>query len=337
MPGSRKLRIVLIGEESAGLQLLKAIAGTDHQIVAVMTSSASNGANGSTPLAIFAQNMGYPIWPPKLVKDPEFAQKANAAQIDIILNVHSLYIIHEKVLQAALIGAFNTHPGPLPRYAGLNTVSWAIYQGENTYGATVHWMVPKIDAGDIAYQSMFPIHENDTPLSLTHKCVRAIIPLVFRLLETASVNSDAIPKIQQELSTRQYFGRKIPEGGCLSWLRPACKIVDFVRACDYCPYPSPWGHPKALWADREIAIIKAARTHIRSQCLPGTVGRSDDGGVFVASADEWVSVRQLKIDGQYVRPQAILKPGDRLHSRPVQEDAEGPALPRAQAALLRDK
>jgi UDP-4-amino-4-deoxy-L-arabinose formyltransferase/UDP-glucuronic acid dehydrogenase (UDP-4-keto-hexauronic acid decarboxylating) len=307
------LKILLVGEESAGLQALKAIARTENDIVAVMTSSDSSSTNASVSLAAFAEDLGCAVSPPQIVKDPDFAHEVRAAGTDLILNVHSLYIIHEEVLRAPRIGAFNVHPGPLPYYAGLNTVSWAIYRGEVTHGVTVHWMVPKIDAGDIAYQSMFPLEENDSALSLTHKCVRAAIPLVSKLLEAASLNPAGIPKVRQNFSARQYFDRQIPEGGCLSWARPAREIVNFVRACDYCPYPSPWGHPKVFWRNRGIAIIRAVRTHLLCQSPPGTVGQCEDTGVLVATADEWALVQQLEIDGGYVKPQSILRSGDRLH------------------------
>src|SRR6185437_6358818 len=105
----------------AGVQMLSALARTGHQIVAVMTSAASR-TSGHTSLATVAGQLGYATWPARLVKDPEFAQNVTSAQIEIILNVHSLYIVHDQVLQAVRIGAFNMHPAPLPQYSGLNTV-----------------------------------------------------------------------------------------------------------------------------------------------------------------------------------------------------------------------
>src|SRR5437588_8192804 len=119
-----KFRILMVGEESAGAQTLTSLARPEYEIVAVMTSSASSNRR-NTSLATVAQHLGYDVWPARLVKDPEFAHKVRSERIDIIVNVHSRYIIDERVLQAARIGGFNMHPGPLPEYAGLNCVSWA--------------------------------------------------------------------------------------------------------------------------------------------------------------------------------------------------------------------
>jgi methionyl-tRNA formyltransferase len=309
---ARTHNILLVAEESAGIQMLKGLASTGHEIVAVMTSN-GDSTDRNSRLAAVAENLGYVSWPAQLVTNPAFVDSVRSAEIDIILNVHSRYLIHEDVLLAARIGVFNMHPGPLPQYAGLNTVSWAIYRGESSYAVTVHWMTPRIDAGEIAYRSDFPIGENDTPLLLTHKCVKFGVPLVLRLLEDAAVNPDAIPRSPQELTQRHYFGKEIPDGGRLSWNRSAREITNFVRACDYSPYPSPWGYPKTRWEHCELGVMKATCIDEKCDAAPGTVGRCDQSGALVASADEWVLVQQLKINSQHVRAQAILKAGGRLH------------------------
>jgi methionyl-tRNA formyltransferase len=301
-----QLRILMVGEESAGSQALNALARSGHHVVAVMTSSA---LAQRTSLATVAQQLGYDVWPARLVKDPELARKIRAEGVDLILNVHSRYIVEEPILQAARIGAFNMHPGPLPEYAGLNCVSWALYRGLATYAVTLHWMAREIDTGDIAYRHEFPILKDDTPVSLTHKCVRLGVPLILKLVHVASQDPNAIPKTPQDQSRREYFGKEIPESGRLSWSRRAGEIVNFVRACDYAPFLSPWGLPRTTWGERELCIVKADRTHQKCDGPPGVVGQCDRTGALVASADEWVSVRQLKIDGVYVKPHAVLRPG----------------------------
>src|SRR5439155_9076634 len=109
MPLDRRLRILMIGEESAGAQALTVAAQPQYEVVAVMTSTA-NSTRRNASLATVAQHYGYDIWPAKLVKDPAFADKVRSASVDIILNVHSRYIVDEQVINVARIGAFNMHP-----------------------------------------------------------------------------------------------------------------------------------------------------------------------------------------------------------------------------------
>jgi len=229
--------------------------------------------------------------------------------------VHSLHVVRKEVLAAPTIGAFNLHPGPLPRYPGLNAVSWAIFRGEQTHGVTVHWMDPGIDTGDIAFQSNFAIDPDDTALSLSFKCVREGTALMLRLLETATADPEAIPRLKQDLAGREYFGREVPSEGWISWSWPASKVVNFVRACDYMPFASPWGQPRTRRGVQELALVKATLTGLSCQDSPGTVGRVADSGVFIACQDEWVLAQKLRIDGKYVPAREVLHPGDILGNR----------------------
>ncbi len=305
------MNILLIGEESAGIQMLHEIERSGHRVIAVMASPGRVAASGAS-LWDAAAKLGLPTWPAQLVKDPLLAERMRAEEVDLLLNVHSLYVIHGTVLGAPRIGAFNLHPGPLPRYAGLNAVSWAIYQGERSHGVTVHWMAPEIDAGPIAYQSLFPIDENDTALSLAARCVREGLPLMMRLLDVAAKHPAEIPAVPQDIEKREYFPAGVPEGGRLSWQWPAQKIVDFVRACDYFPFRSPWGHPRTSMGTQELAVVKARRTHLAADSPPGTVGESTGEGVKVASSDEWLLVTKLKIGKESIHPAKVLKGGEKL-------------------------
>jgi methionyl-tRNA formyltransferase len=305
------VNILLIGEESAGIQMLQEIERGGHRVVAVMASPTRIAASGAC-LWDAAAKLGLPTWPAHLVKEPALAEKMLAEEVDILLNVHSLHRIHGAVLRAPRIGAFNLHPGPLPRYAGLNAVSWAIYRGEKSHGVTVHWMAPEIDAGPIVFQSFFPIAESDTALSLSARCAREGLPLMKRLLDVASKNPTEIPVVPQDIEKREYFGSQVPEGGKLSWRWPAERIVDFVRACDYFPFRSPWGHPRTRMGTQELAVLKARRTRLASDSPPGTVGELTGEGVKVASSDEWLLVTKLRVGKESVHPAKVLRGGEKL-------------------------
>jgi methionyl-tRNA formyltransferase len=307
----RQLNVVLVGEGSAGVQTLHALAGMGHRIVAVMAAS-SRRTPGALTLWEVARNLDYETWPATLVRDPGLAERLTAAGVDILLNVHSLFIVNREVLKAPRLGSFNMHPGPLPRYAGLNAMCWAIYRGEPAHGVTIHEMAPEIDAGPIIYQEMFDVDEHETGLSLTVKCVKAGVGLLERLLRAASADPWVIPRTPQDLSRREYFGAEVPQRGCLVWSRPSRDVVNFVRACDFTPFPSPWGHPRSRVGDETISIVRAFRTGEAAAVPAGTIGRCSDAGVHVATEDEWVLVPQVLVAGQRTNPATLLKPGDRL-------------------------
>ena len=304
------MRILLVGNESAGLKVLRWLFTTEHLVVAVLTGAT---AGARSPLAVAAERFGVEVRSAEVVRDECFADWIESERVDLLLNVHSLFLIRANALLAPAIGCFNLHPGPLPRYAGLNAPSWAIYHGEACHGTTVHWMTSEIDAGPIAYQAAFDITPEDTGLSVSTKCVRLGVPLVAKLVEAAGSGREAIPRIEQDPHARTYFPPGPPDGGRLSWSSPARRIVDFVRAADYLPFPSPWGHPRTALGRKELEITKASVTgEATNGAPPGTVASTRGRGVLAAGADDWVALERLRADGVAIWAHELLRPGMRL-------------------------
>jgi methionyl-tRNA formyltransferase len=309
-----RLKILLVGEESAGAQTLKFLAKSSHSLIGVMASPARN-ANGVMTVWDLAHKMGFRTWPAELVKDPQFAEVLYSEQIDLLLNVHSLYVIKAEIIEAPRFGSFNLHPGPLPRYAGLNAPCWAIYRDEKRHGVTLHKMLSGIDTGPIVFQSLFEIEEKDTGFSLSAKCIKAGVQLIKQMLETATIDSESVPQIAQDLTQREYFGKGTPDNGWLKWNAPARQVYNFVRAADYSPYSSPWITPRSKLGDHEIGFVKVSLTGKscdRQSGRPGRIGQSDGESVLVACNDEWIAVNKLIINGKYISPGAILRPGEQL-------------------------
>jgi methionyl-tRNA formyltransferase len=301
------VKVLLVAEESAGIQVLRAVDRSSHELVAVLTAPPTRG--GGATVGGVAEQLGVPVVASERVRDPETADWIREQGIELLLNVHSLYLIHGDVVAAPTGGSFNLHPGPLPEYAGLNTPSWAIYNGEASHGVTVHWMEPGVDTGDIAYEARFDLTESDTGLSVSARCVREGVPLIERLLEAAAADPAAIPRHEQDLARRRYYKRAdVPDEGRIEWSRPARRIVDLVRAADYFPFPSPWGIPTTRLGEAELGVIKTSRTGIAATRPPGSVASDAEGGVVVAAADEWVRVERVLSEGK-PRPAAeVLAP-----------------------------
>ena len=304
------MNILLVAEESAGIQVLKLVAASGHRLAAVLTAPPTRG--GGATVATVAESLEVPTQPSTSVRDPDFAEWMRGEEIDLLLNVHSLYVIRPEIVAAPRIGSFNLHPGPLPEYAGLNAPSWAIYNGETSHGVTVHWMEAGIDTGAIAYESRFEIGPDDTGLSVSARCVREGLPLFAQLLEAASDGRDGIPATPQDVSKRRYFGKDVPNEGRVRWSGSAREVVDFVRACDYVPFPSPWGVPSARLDGRTLGVTKAARTGDAAEAEPGSVGEADEDGVRVAAQDEWVVVTRLHVEGKAQPAGEVLEPGMRF-------------------------
>jgi UDP-4-amino-4-deoxy-L-arabinose formyltransferase/UDP-glucuronic acid dehydrogenase (UDP-4-keto-hexauronic acid decarboxylating) len=315
-----RLTVALAAEEAAGLQTLKLLTERGHRVVAVFSDSVG-GDRGAT-VASVASKLEVPVRSAAEVRDPALADDLRSWEVDLVLNVHSLYIIDARVLAVPGLGAYNLHPGPLPERAGLNAPSWALYLGDESHGVTLHRMTPEVDDGPIAFEARFPVAPGDTALAVATECVRRGLPLVEHLLDHAE-RGEPIPAHEQHHAGRRWFDRGPPERGSLSWDRPARRVADFVRACDYGPFPSPWGFPRCAVSGKEVAIAAAEELPSPADAEPGTVGPADGGSVLVAAEDAWVRVEKLEVEGRRIPAAEAMRPGDRV--RPLVENEQSSA------------
>jgi phosphoribosylglycinamide formyltransferase 1 len=79
----------------------------------------------------------------------------------------------------------NIHPALLPAFRGLDTHARALAAGAATHGATVHFVVPEMDAGPIIAQASVPVLPGDTAESLAARVLTVeheIYPAALRAL-----------------------------------------------------------------------------------------------------------------------------------------------------------
>lgn len=81
----------------------------------------------------------------------------------------------------------NIHPALLPAYKGLDTHARALADGATVHGATVHFVVPDMDAGPIILQEEVPVLPGDTAETLGKRVLEAehrIYPAALRMIAT---------------------------------------------------------------------------------------------------------------------------------------------------------
>jgi phosphoribosylglycinamide formyltransferase-1 len=85
----------------------------------------------------------------------------------------------------------NIHPALLPAFKGLDTHERALEAGAKIHGATVHFVVPEMDAGPIILQGAVPVHAGDTPDTLAARVLTVehrIYPQALRLVSEGRVS-----------------------------------------------------------------------------------------------------------------------------------------------------
>lgn len=123
-----------------------------------------------------------------------------------LFSIINPYIISDKLIKHLKpTNLINYHDSFLPRYAGVNSTTWAILDNEQFHGISWHEITGGIDEGDIYYQKKISIDENDTAFSLNLKCTQAALTGFTKII--SDIEQDKLIGIKQNLSRKTYFGR----------------------------------------------------------------------------------------------------------------------------------
>jgi phosphoribosylglycinamide formyltransferase-1 len=88
----------------------------------------------------------------------------------------------------------NIHPALLPAFKGLDTHARALQAGVQEHGATVHFVVPEMDAGPIIAQGAVSVLAGDTEASLAARVLEVehrIYPQALRLVAEGRVRIES--------------------------------------------------------------------------------------------------------------------------------------------------
>lgn len=165
-----RLAVLCSGRGSNLAAILAAIdAGTlDAEIAGVFSDKPECGALHLVPAAL--------RWS---AKPHDFADRGDFDQTmgDAIAAARPDWIAcagYMRILDTAFVERFrgrvlNIHPSLLPRHRGLDTHRRALEAGDHEHGASVHFVIPELDAGAVIAQVMVPVQPGETPESLAHR------------------------------------------------------------------------------------------------------------------------------------------------------------------------
>jgi methionyl-tRNA formyltransferase len=172
------------------------------------------------------------------------------APVDAVFAFRSHIIIPGWLIEHTKV-CLNFHPGP-PERPGIGCVNFALYEGDELYGSTCHYVVEEIDAGPIVSVERFPIDRKDTVASLLS---RSYDYLLCQLYDVAPVvASGTRPKPCNEVWTRKATRKKDLDAlMSLSADASPAEIERVVRATtfgDFGPHVTIDGTKFRILADR---------------------------------------------------------------------------------------
>ena len=102
----------------------------------------------------------------------------DAVQPDLIVCAGYMRIIGAAAIARFPNRMINIHPSLLPRHPGLHTHQRALEVGDAEHGASVHIVIPELDAGPVLAQARVPVHGDDTTETLAARVLTREHPLL---------------------------------------------------------------------------------------------------------------------------------------------------------------
>ena len=117
-------------------------------------------------------------YPDREAFDTALLDRIDAVQPDLIVCAGYMRILSAVAVNRHPGRMINLHPSLLPKFPGLHTCERAIAAGEAEHGASVHVVIPELDAGPVLAQVRVAILPNDDAQSLAQRVQRREHPLL---------------------------------------------------------------------------------------------------------------------------------------------------------------
>jgi phosphoribosylglycinamide formyltransferase-1 len=181
---------VLISGRGSNLGALIAAQGTGYKIILVISNVEGAGgldkARGADIATLVIPHGGKT----REAFDAEMDAALRAAQADLVVLAGFMRILSDGFVRDWEGRLINIHPSLLPAYKGTKVHERVIQAKEAVSGASVHFVVPELDAGPVIAQAGVPVHPSDTPETLSERVLAVehrLYPEALALLASGKV------------------------------------------------------------------------------------------------------------------------------------------------------
>ncbi|OLU21003.1 methionyl-tRNA formyltransferase [Pseudomonas sp. PA1(2017)] len=285
------LRIVFAGTPEFAAAHLKALLGTDHQIVAVYTQPDRPAGRGQklmpSPVKQLAVENFIPVLQPPSLKDAAAQAELAALQPDLLVVVAYGLILPQAVLDIPRFGCINSHASLLPRWRGAAPIQRAVQAGDAESGVTVMQMEAGLDTGPMLLKVRTPITAEDTGGSLHDRLAELGPPAVIEAI--AGLASGTLMGEAQDDAQANYAHKLNKDEARIDWSRPADELERLIRAFN------PWPICHSTLNEAPLKVL-AGRIG-EGQGQPGEILAASKDGLTVACGSGALLLTRLQLPG----------------------------------------
>ena len=288
------MKVLFMGTPEIAATILKAIINSKHEVVGVVTQEDKPKGRGKTlaapPVKEVALEHGIEVFQPHIIKEENAIERLRQFEADIFVVAAYGKILSKAILDMPKYGCINAHASLLPKYRGAAPIQWSIIDGEKLTGITVMQMDEGLDTGDMLFKSVVEIADDDTADTLYDKLSICGGSLIVEALDR--IEEGDIHPVKQDDTQATYAKMLDKTLGRVNFGKPAAEIERLVRGLNSWPGTYTYINGKTL------KIWKSVVSDKPSNGEPGTIYSSDNGRLFVNTADMALELIEIQLEGK---------------------------------------
>ncbi|MDQ2851113.1 MAG: methionyl-tRNA formyltransferase [Actinomycetota bacterium] len=308
------MRVVFAGTPAVAVPALRAVLGSAHEVIAVVTRPDAPAGRGRSvrrsPVGAVADELGIPVLMPDRPRDADFREQLTQLAPDVCPVVAYGALIPGSVLQIPRIGWVNLHFSLLPAWRGAAPVQHAIMHGDQVTGATTFLLDEGMDTGPILGTMTQTISDHDTSGALLDRLAEGGGGLLVATLD-ALAQGELTPTAQPGEGVS--LAPKISvEDARVRWHEPAFAVDRRVRGVT--PSPGAW----TLFRDQRLKLGPVTTVDIDQQGggTPGVL-TVEKSGVQVQTGAGRVLLGSVQPQGRKAMAAADWARGSRIEQGEV--------------------
>jgi methionyl-tRNA formyltransferase len=302
-------KVIVFGYDELLLASLEFISATQTTVSAVVFPSNRKDRRANKIREEVAERRFDILEQPPAKEIGPFKKALEQRKPDLILVWSYPMILPRAVIDIPDRGCINVHMGLLPQYRGVNGVRWALLNGEQETGVTMHYMDEGIDTGDMISRVSFPITPEDDILSLMKKSRIAGL----HLLKTTwpQIEAGNVQRMPQDESQAGYYSAAMEPAEVIDWSKPAVEIHNLIRASAF-----PFKGVHTTLHGAKLVLRRSVPLEDRSFEEPGLVIAVNSNGAEIATGNGRLLITEVvstNNTGRRESPNSIrLRAGNRL-------------------------
>ncbi len=264
---------------------------SEHRVEAVVTNpdKRRGRGEGKSPTIVKkkALELGYPVIETESTKDPDFGEKLNAIQPDLLVVV-AFRILPPEILEIPRLGSVNLHASLLPKYRGAAPIHWAIINGETETGCTVFFLDEQVDTGHIISRVKTVIGPDETAGDLYERLKEIGAGLLVECLDR--IEKGHVKGIPQENDKATPAPKLFTEDARIDFQLPSQQVHNRIRGLS--PFPGAW----TTYSGKKINLYRS-RIGPDIQLAPGEL-LIDDGRLLAGCGQGTVELTEVQMPGK---------------------------------------